>query len=193
MQCFHFLGRRRSRIGDADCPTHISVNQHSGVPTTPLTESRRPPVEYHRYAVCDTGINPQLAVSDQTPEYLDLACIESDGHLAGHDPPLAMSDSPSPEIDSAMAESESPPDYVTYMREHSQTISGHANLSYITDNPVFDPRYEPPPPSYSDVVPSDSTPDKNMPAESPPEHRTVVDITMDPEYVVCLPSISQTD
>ena len=104
-----------------------------------------------------------------------------------------MSVSAVSEIDSPEAESESPPDYVTYMREHSQTISGHTNLSYVTDNPVFDPINEPPPPSYSDVVHSDSTTDKNMSAESPPEHRTVVDITMDPEHVAAPASMSQRD
>ena len=130
-------------------------------------------------------------MSDLPLEDIDLAFIESDDHLAGQDPPLAMSDSSSPEIHSPVAESESPPDYGTYIREHSQ-ISGHTNLSYITDNPVFDPINEPLPPSYSDVVPSDSTPDKNMSAESPPEHCTVVDITMDPEHGAAPPSMSQT-
>ena len=128
-------------------------------------------------------------MSDQPPEYNNLACIESDGHLAGQDPPLAMSDSPSPEIDSFVEES--PPDYFTYMREYSQTIN--TNLSYVIDNPEFDPVNEPPPPSYSEAVPSDSTPDKNMSAKSPPEHCTVVYITMDPEHVAAPASISQRD
>ena len=186
-----FLARERSRTSDidhpthtsinqpsgvpADLPTHISVNQPSRVPATRLTGSGGPPVDY--YAVCEAGINPQLPVSDQPMEDVDLAPVESDDHMAWQD--------------QLWAESQSPPDYNTYMREYSQEISGHTNLSYVIDNPVFDPINEPPPPSYSDVITSD--PDQNMPAESPPEHRTVVDITMDPEYVVCLPSISQRD
>ena len=122
-------------------------------------------------------------MSDLPLEAVDQAPVESYDHLAGQDQPRAVSESAVSEIDSTVAKSESPPDYITYMRERSQENGGHSNMSYVIDNPVFDPKNEPPPPSYSDVVPSDSTADKNTFAESPPEHRTVVDITMDPLYL----------
>ena len=102
---------------------------------------------------------------------------------AGQNPPRTVSDSPPPlsEIDPRGAESESPPDYVTYMREHSQAIIGHTNLSYVTDNPVFNSLNEPPPP-YSDVFPSESKPDTEICSEPLSNHYSVLSKTMDVLY-----------
>ena len=92
---------------------------------------------------------------------------ESNDHLAGQE--------------SALAISGSPPDYVTYMREHPQAIGGHTNLSYVIDNPVFDSLNEAPPP-YSDVFPSESKPDTEICSEPLSNHFSVVIRTVDMLY-----------
>ena len=66
-----------------------------------------------------------------------------------------------------------PPDYVTCMRQRSPPVSSHTNLSFIPDNTVFNPLYEAPPPSYSDIYPADSTPYSEIYSGSPPEYSTV--------------------
>ena len=103
---------------------------------------------------------------------------------AGQNPPRTVSDSPPPlsEIDPSGAESESPPDYVTYMREHSQAVSGHSSMSYVIDNPVFNSLNEAPPPSYSDVFPSESKPEAEICPESLSNHFSVLSKTMDMLY-----------
>ena len=55
-------------------------------------------------------------------------------------------------------QADSRPDDVTCLRQQFHPVSGRTNPSYIPDILVFNPLYEAPPPSYSDVYPADSTP-----------------------------------
>ena len=70
-------------------------------------------------------------------------------------------------------QTDGPPDYVTCLRQQSTPVSSHTNLSFVSDNPVFNPLYDTPPPSYSDVYPAYSTPYSEIYSESPPEYSTV--------------------
>ena len=66
-----------------------------------------------------------------------------------------------------------PADYVTCMRQWSPPVSSYTNLSYIPDTLVCKPLYDAPPPSYSDIYPSDSTPYSQIYSGSQAEYSTV--------------------
>ena len=86
---------------------------------------------------------------------------------------VASSHHPTQQTSITQHPADSPPDYVTCVRQKSQPNSSHTNLSYVTFNPVSSLLYEVPPPSYSDVYPADSTPYSEINSESPPEYSTI--------------------